>query len=367
MHAVVLYGKEDARLEQVPIPVPGPGEVRVRIRTALTCGTDLKVFRRGYHAKMIVPPAIFGHELAGEIDALGKGVTGWRAGERVVAANSAPCGECFFCRRDREELCEDLLFLNGAYAEYVVIPERIVRKNLLRVPESLSFDAAALTEPLACAVHGVQETAVRPGETVVVLGAGPLGLFLVRCAILAGARVLVIARRPARLHAALRMGAEAAFDIEHGDTLRQEDLPCLVDSPFPGREGGRGGRSPEEWLYSLTDGYGPDRVVEATGSPEVWKLAIALVRKGGTVNLFGGCPAGTSIQVDTGRLHYDALMLLGTFHHTPATIRESLRLLSEDPLLPEVVIQERISLGELPVRLPELARGGGPLKVAVSP
>lgn len=344
MRAVVLYGKEDARLEQVPVPEPGPGEVRVRIRTALTCGTDLKVFRRGYHAKMIVPPAIFGHELAGEIDALGDGVTGWSLGERVVAANSAPCGACFFCRRDREELCEDLLFLNGAYSEYLVIPGRIVRKNLLRVPDSLSLEAAALTEPLACAVHGAQETGVRAGETVAVLGAGPLGLFLVRCAVLSGARVLVLARRADRLQAALRMGAEAAFDLAHGD---------------PGAAAG--------WLKERTEGYGADRVIEATGSPEVWEQSLALVRKGGTVNLFGGCPAGTSIQVDTGRLHYDALTLLGTFHHTPATIREALRLLAEDALLPEVIIQERISLDALPGRLPELARGGGPLKVAISP
>jgi L-iditol 2-dehydrogenase len=366
MRAVVLYGKEDARLERVPVPAAGPGEVRVRIRTALTCGTDLKVFRRGYHAKMIVPPAIFGHELAGEIDALGDGVTGWSVGERVVAANSAPCGACFFCRRDREELCEDLLFLNGAYAEYVVIPERIVRKNLLRVPELLSFEAAALTEPLACAVHGVQETGVRAGETVAVLGAGPLGLFLVRCAVLAGARVLVLARRADRLQAALRMGAEAVFDLEHGTPGSASGYTSTFDSPFPRREGGRGVRS-DEWLLSQTEGYGADRVIEATGSPEVWEQAIALVRKGGTVNLFGGCPAGTTIQVDTARLHYDALTLLGTFHHTPATIREALRLLSEDALLPEVIIQERISLDALPGRLPELARGGGPLKVAVSP
>jgi L-iditol 2-dehydrogenase len=350
MRAVVLYGKEDARLEQVPIPTPGPGEVRVRIRAALTCGTDLKVFRRGYHAKMIVPPAIFGHELAGEIDAVGACVTGWQPGDRVMAANSAPCGECFFCTRDREELCEGLLFLNGAYAEYVVIPERIVRKNLLRVPEPLSFEAAALTEPLACAVHGVQETGVRAGETVVVLGAGPLGLFLVRCAVLAGARVLVVARRPDRLQAALQMGATAVFDTQANSNTQR---------PIP--------NTPLDWVRAHSSGYGADRVIEATGSPEVWKQAISLVRKGGTVNLFGGCPAGTSIQVDTGRLHYDALTLLGTFHHTPATIREALRLLADGKIPVDVIIQEHASLDRLLQLLPDLARGGGPLKVAVTP
>jgi L-iditol 2-dehydrogenase len=340
MRAVVLYGKEDARLEEVPIPEPAAGEVRVRIRAALTCGTDLKVFRRGYHAKMIVPPAIFGHELAGEIDALGAGVTGWQVGDRVVAANSAPCGDCFFCGCNREELCEDLLFLNGAYAEYVVVPERIVRKNLLRLPDGLSFEAAALTEPLACAVHGLEETGVRPGETVVVLGAGPLGLLLVRCAVLAGARVLVAGRREARLRAATALGAAAVLDTA---------------------------ASPTDWVHAHTGGRGADRVIEAVGQPEAWGTAISLVRKGGTVNLFGGCPAGTSITVDTARLHYDALTLLGTFHHTPATIREALRLLAAGAIPAGELIQERLGLDGLPARLPELARGGGPLKVVVTP
>jgi len=359
MRAVVLHGKEDARLEEVPVPTPGAGELRVRIRAALTCGTDLKVFRRGYHARMIVPPAIFGHELAGEIDSLGAGTTGWAVGDRVVAANSAPCGECYFCEQDREELCEDLLFLNGAYAEYVVIPQRIARKNLLRIPERLSFEAAALTEPLACAVHGVQETGVRSGETVVVCGAGPLGLFLVRCSVLAGARVLMVGRRPDRLQAALRMGAEAAFDTQANEPFGSS--PQHLNTRTPNTF------FPLEWVRGHTGGHGADRVIEATGSPEVWEQAITLVRKGGTVNLFGGCPAGTSIQIDTGRLHYDALTLLGTFHHTPATIREAVRLLAAGAIPTDIIIQERVGLEQLPQRLPDLARGGGPLKVAVIP
>lgn len=342
MQAVVLYGKEDARLEEVPIPTPERGEVRLRIGAALTCGTDLKVFRRGYHARMIVPPAIFGHEMAGTVDAVGEGVTGWREGERVVVANSAPCGACFYCERQREELCEDLLFLNGAYAEYITVPERIVSKNLLAIPADLAFEAAALVEPLACAVHGVRETGVRAGETVVVLGAGPLGLLLVRCAVLAGARVLVLGRRSARLEAARRMGAAETVDVDI-----ETDL--------------------EAWVRARTHGRGADRVIEAVGRPEAWEQAISLVRKGGTVNLFGGCPAGTSIAVDTGRLHYEALTLLGSFHHTPAAIREALALLTAGSVPWQVLVQDRIELRQLPRLLPELARGGGPLKAAVFP
>src|SRR5213595_3872300 len=134
MTAAVLYGKEDIKIEKVPIPRLEDGEVLVKVQVALTCGTDLKVFRRGYHARMIVPPALFGHELAGTVVQAGEGVMGFAAGDRVVALNSAPCGECFFCSRGQENLCDDLLFNNGAYAEFIRIPARIVAKNTLHIP-----------------------------------------------------------------------------------------------------------------------------------------------------------------------------------------------------------------------------------------
>jgi L-iditol 2-dehydrogenase len=156
MNAAVLHGQEDVRIERVPIPRPEPGEVVVRISAALTCGTDLKVYRRGYHAKMLVPPALFGHELAGVVHTVGEGVTAFAPGMRVVALNSAPCGLCYWCKRRQENLCADLLFNNGAYAEYIRIPARIVEKNTLRVPDGVPLEHAALTEPLACVVRGLE-------------------------------------------------------------------------------------------------------------------------------------------------------------------------------------------------------------------
>ena len=156
MKAAVLHGKEDVRLEEVPVPEPGPGEVLIKVRSALTCGTDLKVFRSGSHAKMLEAiPALFGHEYAGVVERVGAGVARWKPGARVVGANSAPCRSCLFCKRGRPNLCKDLLFVNGAYAEYLRIPARIVQENLLEIPEKLSFQAAALTEPLACVVRGM--------------------------------------------------------------------------------------------------------------------------------------------------------------------------------------------------------------------
>src|SRR5512144_1586935 len=172
MMAAVLYGKEHLQVEPVAIPQIGSGDILVRVKVALTCGTDVKVFRRGYHARMIVPPAVFGHELAGDVVAVGEGVTKFAVGERVVASNSAPCGTCFFCRRDLENLCEDLLFNNGAYAEYIRIPQRIVEKNTYRIPDGVGYQDAALIEPLACVVRGFEETAPRRDDTVSIIGLG---------------------------------------------------------------------------------------------------------------------------------------------------------------------------------------------------
>ncbi len=344
MMAAVLYGKEDVRIEQVPIPAVGPGEVRVRIGAALTCGTDVKVFRRGYHARMIRPPAVFGHEFAGTIEAVGEGVEGWHCGQRVVAANSAPCGSCFYCRRETPELCEDLLFLNGAYAEAVTIPARIVAKNLYLLPDTLSFAEAALTEPLACVVRGMAAMPVRSGETVAVLGLGPIGLLFVRLCVLAGARVLAVGRRAERLQLAAELGAAEVFDI----AAYPDILPLL---------------------RSRTEGErGPDKVIEAVGRPEAWEQAIALVRKAGTVSLFGGCPAETFVRLDTHRVHYDELTLLGAFHHTPATFQLALALLISGDVPASAFLQQTAPLTALPAVLTSLLDGSnGSVKTVIQP
>src|SRR5580698_4101537 len=195
MTAAVLYGKEDLRIEQIPVPAAGPGEIVVRVAAALTCGTDLKVYRRGYHAKMLKPPIPFGHEVAGVVSEVGAGVTRFRIGDRVVALNSAPCDACFFCRQGQQNLCEDLLFNNGAYAEFIRIPERIVEKNTLHIPEGVPFEHAALTEPLACVVRGLEESGARPGDTMVVIGAGPIGLMFMHVAQIAGVNVIAVVKR----------------------------------------------------------------------------------------------------------------------------------------------------------------------------
>ena len=208
MRAAVLYGKEDVRIERVAVPRLEPGDVLLRTRVALTCGTDAKVFRRGYHAKMIVPPAVFGHEIAGVVEEVGPGVEGWEPGTPVVAANSAPCGECYYCRHEMSSLCDDLLFWNGAYAEFARIPARVVSKNLLPLEEGVDFREGAMVEPLACVIRGVEESWIGRGQSVAIIGTGPIGLMFVALARMRGAHVVAAGRRRERLDKATEMGAE---------------------------------------------------------------------------------------------------------------------------------------------------------------
>ncbi len=344
MIAAVLHGREDVRIQRMPIPQPGNGEVLVRIDTALTCGTDVKVFRRGYHAVMIRPPAVFGHEFAGTIVAIGDGVNGWNIGDRVVAANSAPCGDCYYCERSCPELCEDLLFLNGAYAEYIVIPARVVQKNLYSVPSSLRLSHAALAEPLACVVRGMDALMHVNARTAVVLGLGPIGLFFVRMLVLAGVEVIAVGRRASRLGIARELGAAITIDI---DTVADPVEAVRLATPR---------------------GYGADLVVEAVGNPTAWQQAISMARKAGMVSLFGGCPADTSIELSTHRIHYDEISLTGTFHHTPAAFRMALDLLISGDVPAALFIQKQCGLIDLPGVLRSLAGGDLDIvKCAVTP
>src|SRR3984885_6837157 len=216
MIAAVLYGKEDLRLERVAAPRAGAGEIVVRVGAALTCGTDLKVYRRGYHAMMLTPPMPFGHELAGTVVEVGAGVTKFSVGDRVVALNSAPCDVCFFCKRGQQNLCEDLIFNNGAYAELIGIPARIVEKNTLLVPEDVPFEYAAMTEPLACVVRGLEESGARAGDSMIVIGAGPIGLMFMQVAALSGVRVIAVVKRDDQIETAKLFGAEQVVQIADG-------------------------------------------------------------------------------------------------------------------------------------------------------
>lgn len=338
MKAAVLYGKEDVRIEDVPMRPLGEGEVRVQIEAALTCGTDLKVFKRGYHARMLVPPAVFGHELAGTISEVAPGVPVWRVGDRVVAANSAPCGECFYCANDQENLCDHLDFLNGAYAESIVIPKRIVRKNLLRLAPATAFADAALVEPLACVAQGVKDAGLRKGQRLLVIGAGPIGLMFAALGRQAGCEVTVAGRGEKRLAAARELGAKEVLEV----------------------------RDPNDTLAAFPPGAAYDVVIEAVGRPQTWEAATRLVRKGGTINFFGGCPSGTTVSLDTGLIHYSNLKLLASFHHTPATVREALGWIEKGVVTAKRFVDGASPLSELPALFRSMASGNHAVKTLIA-
>ncbi|HWF48642.1 MAG TPA: alcohol dehydrogenase catalytic domain-containing protein [Bryobacteraceae bacterium] len=344
MQAAILYGKEDVRLENVPVPEAGPGELLVRVRTALTCGTDVKVFRRGYHAKMIVPPALFGHEMAGDVVAVGEGVRHFHVGQRVVAANSAPCEVCFFCRRNQFNLCENLLFNNGAYAEYMLVPERIARLNTYEIPDGMEYRDAALVEPLACVLRGLDETGLQPGDTIAVMGLGPIGLMFVRIAKWAmGMRVIAIARRLEQIDRAILLGADEGVLMGDPQALRSE-------------------------VRAATGGRGADVMIEAIGHPDAWEMATQLVRKGGVINFFGGCPSGTKVGLDTSLLHYSEITCKASFHHTPYHVRRALELIAERKVTAKHLVNHTEPLERLPQVLDDMAnRRNGQMKTAIIP
>jgi L-iditol 2-dehydrogenase len=343
MKAAVLHGREDVRIESVPVPRAAPGELIVRVGAALTCGTDLKVFRRGYHARMIVPPALFGHELAGTVVEAGAGVSDFTTGDRVVALNSAPCGQCYFCQRAQENLCDDLLFNNGAYAEFIRIPARIVASNTLHIPDRVPLEHAALTEPLACAVHGFEDSHPRAGDTVAVIGGGPLGLMILHVAALAGCETIAIVKHDGQVEAARQLGAAHVVQTTSVRKAIRETRALT-----PKRQG-------------------VDIAIEAVGVPETWQQAVELVRKGGTVNFFGGCAAGTEVVLDTNRIHYSDITLRATFHHTPAICRRALDLIAGGRFQAGAFITGHAHLYELNRVFEKLMNRGSEIKTAIVP
>jgi len=344
MTAAVLYGREDLKVETVDIPPLGPSDVLVKVAVALTCGTDLKVWKQGFHARMIKPPAVFGHELAGIVEAKGGDVNGGvHKGMRVVPGNSAPCGICLYCRKGQPNLCEDLLFNNGAYAEYIRIPARIVQQNMLEIPDHVPFKDAAMVEPLACVLRGIHEMNVQPGDTAVVIGCGPIGLKFIRVLSARNVRVIALGKRKSQVHAAERLGAMAAMDV------------TKLGYPI-------------ERVRELTDGMrGADAVIEAVGSPITWQWAVQMVRKGGTVNLFGGCPRGSEVKFDPAALHYSEITIKSTFHHSPQFIREALDSIARGEVKPADFITGEAPLAELPHVFEEMKHRNGELKTAVIP
>jgi L-iditol 2-dehydrogenase len=291
---------------------------------------------------MITPPSVFGHELAGVVEEVGEGVNGFAPGMRVVSANSGPCNDCFFCRKQSANLCENLQFINGAYAEFIKIPKSIVRQNLLVLPDSVSFEEAAMVEPLACVLRAVEQTGIKEDDTVALIGTGPIGLMFVQTMKSLGARVIALGKGEYQLNAAKSMGADFVLDSSRSNAVEE--------------------------VCRLTGGSrGADVVIEAVGLKETWQQAMNMVRRGGTINLFGGCPSGTQIPLDSTLIHYSEITVKASFHHTPRHIRAALDAIHSGRFNATSLSTGHERLTSLEGVLERLLNGNGDLKIAIIP
>lgn len=338
-HVLVEPGRIEMRA--VTKPSPQPGGVVVKVRAALTCGTDLKAFLRG-HPKFPTP-TLFGHEFSGEIAEVGLGVKKFRPGDQVMSTHSAPCGGCYYCRRGQGNLCDSVMstMVLGAYAEYIHIPERIVRQNMYLKPPDLDFLEAALLEPLSCVLYGLEKITLREDDTVLIIGSGAIGLLYLLALRAYGVKnVIVAGRRSFRLQTAKMLGASTVLDVTK--------------------------ESPEDVVFDLTDGRGADIVIECTGRPEVWESAVRVTRRGGDVVLFGGCKKGTTVTFDTHRLHYDQITLHSPFHMTPTSVRKAYHLLTDHKIQGRKLITGEYKLHQLH-EVFELLQNSDCIKCAVIP
>lgn len=341
--AIRFYQPRDLRLDTLPLPQPAAGELLLRIGSALTCGTDLKCYRRGHPVLLSQLPSPFGHEFAGTVATVGEGVTQFTVGDRVVAANSAPCGTCFYCQHQQPNLCDNLMLLNGAYAEYLILPAPIVAVNTHRLPNDLPFELAAFTEPLAVAMRGVLGVGVQAGDSIAIMGLGPIGQLMVAVAKQQGAHVTAFARSPMKLAMAQTWGrADAVVSMAEG-------------------------LQPEAWLaHHSPHGKGFDVVIEAIGLPETWEAAVAMARRGGKVHWFAGCTGGSTVTLSTQRLHYDEITLYSLFHHTPEHVAMAFNALASGAIDPTPLISQRMGLAHVPQALHAMEQGEA-FKVAITP
>ena len=342
MKAALLDGVGDLRVENMSIPEVKAGEALVKIKAATTCGTDVKIFQRGYVGEVIKYPTVFGHEWSGDIVEVGEGAPWIRKGMRVRAGNSGPCLKCTMCEKEDFNLCENMTWLWGAYAEYIKVPASIVRINLQEIPSQVSYEEAAVAEPLACCLFGIEKCRIKTGYSVAIIGDGPIGLLHLQLAKLKGAsQIIVCGLIEERLAMAHDLGADLAIKGEAEECIRR--------------------------VKQITNGYGADVVIEAVGLPNTWEQALKMVRRGGTVLEFGGCPPNTSIRIDTELLHYADITLLGSFHATPVHFRRALGLISSGNVRIKPIITRKMNIDEISEAFKILSTSKNELKIAIIP
>jgi L-iditol 2-dehydrogenase len=345
VNAARLYAPEDLRVEDLPVPQAGRGELVIRVRTCSTCGTDAKIFRFGHHH--ISLPRVLGHEVAGEIMEVGPEVEGWSQGDRVQVIAAIPDGDCYFCRRGQQTVCEDLESIgyqyDGGFAEFMRVPRKVLAVDgVNRIPEQVPFEEASLTEPLACVLNGQELAQVGEGDAVVILGAGPIGCLHVRLARARGASTVVL------------------VDVNQGrlDLAARAEPDTMIDSTKD---------DPIEAIRKMTDGRGADVVITATGVGQAQEQALEMAAPRGRISLFGGLPKDNStIRFDSNLLHYGELSVFGAYGSAPRHNREALSLIADGKVRVDDLITHRMPLADVHKAIETVISGEG-LKVVIEP
>lgn len=331
MKRAVLWQQQEIRIEEVDVPKPKKGEVLVKNVISTTCGTDVKNYKRGY--PLVKPPHLFGHEFSGIVTEIGEGVKKFKVGDRIATHNSAPCNECYYCKKGLYSMCENITFNRGSYAEYTIVPESIVRQNMFLMPDEMDFKTASLLEPFSCAVYGIDNCPIELGDTVIINGAGPIGLMFAKLAVLRGAKVIVTDLKENRLELANKLGVWKTLN-----------LTSIED--------------PVEYVRSYTENKrGADVVIEATGLIQIWETSIKMTRKGGFVLVFGGTKSGTTLNIDAVLMHYSQLTIKGVFHTTPRHVAEAFELLKMGVINADDFVQNEYAIEDLEKAILEHASG----------
>ncbi len=324
MKAAVVHGADDIRLEEVPLPTPEPGDIVVRVRASGICATDVKTLLGQGLPKEL--PTILGHEIAGEVSALGAGVEDFAVGDWVAAYPIAVCGECDYCSAERHNLCRHEFGLahgiDGGFAEYVRIPRQILGvKGVIKIPEELPFELAALAEPISCGLAALRVNRVNPGDTVVIVGAGPMGMIHLLLAKWRGAEVIIIEQKTMRQEFAKKLGADTVIDPHT--------------------------RDPREAVKELTNDDGAEVVITSLSDPQTIENSLPLVKKGGIFNIFGGPPAGHLISIDPRWIHYQEITITGSFASTPDDFRDAFYLIATKEIDAGSLITDRFTLDNI--------------------
>jgi L-iditol 2-dehydrogenase len=345
MKAVVYYAPNDIRVEMVPVPACGDDQIRAKVDACAVCGSDLKAYLAGN--PRIKPPMVVGHEFTGLVETVGAQVKGFKCNERIVMATSVSCGRCYYCRKNRPNLCTDLAPMGyvypGGMAEFITIPARALEQgHVIKVPEGVRSEHAALAEPVSCAVNCAENCSIESGDRVVVVGAGPMGIINACVAADFGAGKIIIAEvNEVRLEKAETFGFDMVINSAH------QDLTQIVRNE--------------------TDGIGADVVIVAAPAAGPQEQAIDFVRKHGTVCLFASLPSGNSmLSLDSRIIHYGEIRLVGTSDSTPKQVTKAVELLSAGSIPMDKLTSHILGLDDI-FNAYELMQSGEALRVVLKP